>query len=143
MSREFLTWYVGDQIYGLDLERCKEVEKNLRLTSVPFSKPYIAGIVNLRGDVVTVIDLRKLLRKETATYPNVLQIIRLKSNSNQIAIIAEQIDDILTIDEKQLETAGAHLSEEESYFIEHVVITKKGPLLIIDSNRLASAQSEN
>ncbi|MBW7858416.1 MAG: purine-binding chemotaxis protein CheW [Leptonema sp. (in: Bacteria)] len=143
MSREFLTWYVGEQIYGLDLERCKEVEKNLRLTSVPYSKSHIAGIVNLRGDVVTVIDLRKLLRKETTAYPEVLQIIRLKSNHSQIALIAEQIDDILTIDEKQLEAAGAHLDEEESYFIEHVVITKKGPLLILDSNRLIAAQNEN
>jgi len=136
MNREFLTWYVGDQLYGLELHRCKEVEKNLRLTPVPNAKPHIVGIVNLRGDVVTVFDLRRLLRKQNQDIGDHLQIIRLKSTGNQIAVIAEKIDDILSIDDQKLEPAGAHMEEAEGFYIEFVAITKKGPILILNSERL-------
>jgi purine-binding chemotaxis protein CheW len=140
MNHEFLTWYVGDQIYGLELNRCKEVEKNLHLTPVPNARPYIAGIVNLRGDVVTVIDLRQLLRKQTIDRPERLQIIRLKSAGTQVAVIAEKIDDILSIPEEDLEPAGAHMEEQEAYYIQYVAITKKGPILILNSERLLTGR---
>lgn len=141
MTREFLTWTVGEQIYGLDLDRCKEVEKGLRLTPVPGAKPHIAGIVNLRGDVVTIIDLNRLLRKKEATLPERLQIIRLKSATSQIALIAEKIEDILSIDEENLEAAGAHMDEEEAYFMRYVAITKRGPVLILNSERLLAGKA--
>jgi purine-binding chemotaxis protein CheW len=141
MNREFLTWYVGEQIYGLELHRCKEVEKNLRLTPVPNAKTYIAGIVNLRGDVVTVIDLRQLLRKQTIERPERLQIIRLKSTGTQVAVIAEKIDDILSIADDSLEPAGAHMEEQEGYYIQYVAITKKGPILILNSERLLAGRN--
>lgn len=141
MNREFLTWTVGEQIYGLELDRCKEVEKSLHLTPVPGAKSHIAGVVNLRGDVVTIIDLNELLRHKTVERPERMQIIRLKSASTQIALIADKIEDILSIPEENLEPAGAHMDEGEAFFIRYVAITKRGTVLILNSDRILAGKA--
>ncbi len=136
MNREFLTWYTGKQLYALPLERCKEVEKNLRLTPVPGARPHIAGIVNVRGDVVTVFDLGQLLRGRPVDRTDRLQIIRLKSTTTQIGIMAEEIDDILSLPEESLEEASTHMEEREALYIQYVANTGKGPVLVLDCDRL-------
>lgn len=134
---QLLTWTIEEQMFGLDISKCKEVDKDMKITDVPHSKPFIAGIVNLRGDVVTVIDLKTLLNENSTsveTPKNV--IIRLKSDSSNIAIKADKISDILEIHENQIEPASAHLSDFETKYITHVGIIEKGLVLILNSNEI-------
>ncbi|MCB1192819.1 MAG: chemotaxis protein CheW [Leptospiraceae bacterium] len=134
---QLLTWTIDEQLFGLDIGKCREVDRDMKITAVPHSKIFIAGIVNLRGDVVTVIDLKMLLNNDsipTESPKNV--IIRLKSESSNIAIKADRISDILEISQDQIEPAATHLSDFETKYITHVGITDKGLVLILNSNEL-------
>jgi purine-binding chemotaxis protein CheW len=58
---QILTWYIGKQLFGMELASCREVVQDRHITTVPYAKENVAGIVNLRGDVVTVLDLGVML----------------------------------------------------------------------------------
>ena len=75
---QLLAWKLDDQLYGVELEYCLEVQKDLAILKVPHSKDYISGITNLRGEVVTVLDLNYILGKKEKSNREKSVIIRFK-----------------------------------------------------------------
>lgn len=128
---QLLTWTIEDQLFGLEIGKCREVDRDVRITDVPHSKKFISGIVNLRGDVVTVLDLRVLLNYDGKSETDRNVIIRLKSDGSNIAIKADKVSDIVEVEESNIEDAGVHLNENESKYIQSVGITDKGLVLIL------------
>ena len=137
--QQILTWSVGDRLFGIDIAHCREVDKNKDIVAVPHAKEQIAGIVNLRGDVVTVIDLRVLLGHEKRSDEAGNVIIRLKSKTTQIAVKADAIFDVITVSEEQIEGTPAHLSENEVRFISSVAMTEKGLVVILNPDEILKA----
>jgi len=144
---QILTWLIGKQLFGMELAACREVVQDRRITTVPYAKENVAGIVNLRGDVVTVLDLGVMLgynktddKEKTAgdqTDTNV--IIRLKSDTQQVALKADAIYDIMEIESKSIEPSPAHLNELETRFIDGIAMMEKGLVVILNSSELMKA----
>lgn len=129
---EIMTWIRGGQTYGLDLGLCQEVAMCPRLKSAPHAPPYIAGIMNLRGDVVTVIDLPALLgRKPEARAANGA-IVRLKNARRDAALYADQILDALAIDEAAQQERPANLSEAERRYVQGVALVNGRFIVVLN-----------
>lgn len=137
---QLLTWKDGKKKFGIPLDECKEVNRDVMLTKVPHSKGFIAGIVNLRGDTVTVINLGSLLGYKEENSSEHFVTIRLKTISNNLAIRADDIDDIIEVDEASYESALSQLGEEEARYIKNVVMSPRGLILVLDT---ASIQNLN
>ncbi|MCB1191095.1 MAG: chemotaxis protein CheW [Leptospiraceae bacterium] len=133
---QILTWSIKGQLYGADIHFCMEVQKDARVIDVPQSKSYVAGIVNLRGDVVTVLDLLSLMDLEKDTQKEKSVIIRMKYQEKQIAIKADNISEVLEIPHQSLESADLHLSEKELQYISYVANTPIGLVLILNVEEL-------
>ncbi len=137
---QILTWLIGKQLFGMELASCREVVQDRHITTVPYAKENVAGIVNLRGDVVTVLDLgmmlgyaeRKTEKKEDDTHV----IIRLKSDTQQVALKADAIYDIMEVESKSLESAPAHLNELETKYIDGIAMMEKGLVVILNAEEL-------
>ena len=71
---QVLIFAVGSKQFALDITQCRDVNKNIHLTEVPKAESHIAGIVNIRGEIITVFDLANLLsyRKESSDNPPVI-----------------------------------------------------------------------
>ncbi len=132
---QILTWYDSGRKFGLPIQECMEIASDVRLTIVPHARPFVSGIVNLRGDTVTVLNLSKLLSYTENQNTEKKITIRLKVPGLQIAIQAERVYDILEIPEDTLEDAEYRLGEE-AQFIEKVAITSDGLILILSSKAL-------
>jgi purine-binding chemotaxis protein CheW len=128
---EILTWYVNDQLYGMFLEDCKEVIKNIDILPIPHSKKYVAGIHNLRGEIITVIDVGVKLRYPKMIVEKGKSVIRLKEKS-KVSIMADKINDILEISSELLVLPPSNLSEQETKCISFVVNSEKGVILIVN-----------
>ena len=105
---QLLTWTIGGQIYGADINYCLEVQKDVSIVQVPHSKNYISGIVNLRGDVVTVLDLLVLLNQKEKASREKCVIIRFNNSEKQVAIKADAISDVIELP-KTREIGRAHV----------------------------------
>ncbi len=135
---EIMTWISGDQIYGLELGVCQEVALCPRLKSAPHAPACIAGIMNLRGDVVTVLDLPALLGRApqsagaASTRSVNGAIIRLKNARRDAAIYADQILDVLNANESAQQERPANFTEAERRYVQGVILV--GSRLIVVLN---------
>ncbi len=142
-GRQILTWKIGERLFGMDIGHCREVDKDKVIVAVPHSRKEIAGIVNLRGDVVTVIDLRVLLGGEVLREDDDGKsvIIRLKCRNQHVALKADSIYDVLSVTNDQFEGTPAHLSEIEARYIQSVAMTPKGLVVILNPDEILRGAS--
>src|SRR5262245_42664236 len=96
-NMQLLTWKLGDQKCGMQVDECKEVVFADRITVVPAAAPHVAGIINIRGDVVTVVDLRVLLGYDSKPAQQSCTVIRLRGKSGQFGVRADIVSDVFEV----------------------------------------------
>ncbi len=133
---QLLTWFIGSQLFGMELYQCREVVQDRVITRVPHARDTVAGIVNLRGDVVTVLDLSVLLHYESGQAQEQTVVIRLKSDGEHVAVKADAIHDIVEVERGRMEGAPAHLSELEMKFVSGVIMTENGLVVILNAKEI-------
>ncbi|MEI7014222.1 chemotaxis protein CheW [Leptospira licerasiae] len=141
-KKQYLSFFLGTEIYGLPLEACKEVDHNKRILKVPHSPEYIEGIVNLRGDLVTILNLRSLFGKDHISGEGKHSLIRLKGKKETFAILSDSVSDIVEVANKDLESCPSHLNEKEARFIRNVTILKDKTMIILNREELLRLEDE-
>jgi purine-binding chemotaxis protein CheW len=93
----YFTVFVSGEIFGLPVENTHTIFRVTFMTSVPLSHPHIAGLVNLRGKIVTAVSLRKRLQMEAdAAFKNALA-IGIEYRGENFALIVDQVGDVLSL----------------------------------------------
>ena len=134
---QILTCQIGDYLFGMDVVGCREANKNLPISKVPLARDYIAGIVNLRGDVATVLNLHTLLGFEiTKNHSDAYVIIRLKSDKKHLAIKADRVIDVIDVNTDNLEPIPSHLDDIETGYLSSAIKTANDLILIIDTQSI-------
>ena len=102
-SRQFCTVYLGDQCFGLDVLKVQEIVRHQPLTPVPLAHPMVRGLINLRGQIVTAIELRERLelppRPENLAPVNVV----VETDDGAVSLLVDEIGDVLEVTEDQFE----------------------------------------
>ena len=161
-TTQLLTWVRNGQSYGLPLERCREVKEGARLFHVPLSRSYVAGVCNLRGDVVTVIDLPLFMREQepngtssaAADGPGAgarakagpasgITIVRIKHQEHNIAILADRLTDILEVDPGLLESPPRSFSDLQMSVMENVLKGQESLVRIVRPEGLFGIRPEH
>lgn len=104
MSAQFATFRVHTHVLGLGVEHVQEVLKHQRITPVPLADPSVGGLINLRGQVVTAIDLRRRMglpdRPEGQTPMNVV----VRVGGEVLSLLVDSIGDVLDLEDDLFET---------------------------------------
>jgi purine-binding chemotaxis protein CheW len=130
------TFYVRGSAYGIDLLKIQEINKLLLLTPVPGAPSYVRGILNLRGRIVTVIDLGyKLGLPETRVNAKGLNII-VRSGSEHIGLLVEQISEVIRIIIDEVEAPPANMNGIQGDFFHGVIKTEDRLIGILDIEKV-------
>lgn len=117
---ELATFYVGDSLCGMDILKVQEINKLLEMTEVPLAPDYVKGILNLRGQIVTVIDLgSKLELADTNTDGDTRNII-VNSNGEYIGLLVDRIGDVERTEEENIEPPPANIGGIQGRYFEGV-----------------------
>ena len=126
MEKEFMTFKIADGIYGIDILEIKEVQAVSQVTPVPLTDEVIVGLLNLRGQIVTVIDAgiplgypkRRLVPssyllivKPQKQHQPDAQRVRMLTHEAPVALLIDRIGDVISCGESQIEAAPSHLDE--------------------------------
>ena len=128
---QFLTWEIDNQLYAADINYCLEVQKDIKVVNVPHSRKYIAGIMNLRGDIVTIIDLLTFMGMTEMPEMERPVIIRLKDRFHQVGILVDKVSEVMEIPDEKIEPSEKHLSINETKYISHVSNSSLGFIMIL------------
>jgi purine-binding chemotaxis protein CheW len=129
---EFVTFYVGDLLIGVDINQLDEINRLIDITPVPHAPSYVRGVVNLRGEVVTVVDLRKILGlgecENTGQNRNVI----VNSQGEQIGLLVDRIADVIRASPEELDQPPANVSGVDGRFFKYIYKLEKNLLIILD-----------
>ena len=102
-ARSFCTFLVANLMIGVEVTRVQEVLRGRHVTPVPLSQPCVAGIVNLRGQIVTVVDMRSRLGLDAASATGQSVHVVVASAAELMSLIVDREGDVVEIDDATLE----------------------------------------
>lgn len=120
-STQTAVFHVGRYVCGLFISNIQEINKNLMLTPVHEAPDYVKGIINLRGNIVTVIDLRRKLGLDPICVQLNTRNVIVKVDREMVGLLVDAVDDIVDIDASAILPTPAHLAKELGEAFEGVV----------------------
>lgn len=100
---QHLTFALGDQEYGIDLLRVQEIKGFTAITPIPRTPPHIKGVINLRGVVVPVMDLRLKFGMDPAEYNKFTVIVLVTFSDKVLGVVVDAVQDVLTLTGDQIQ----------------------------------------
>jgi purine-binding chemotaxis protein CheW len=102
-TKQYCTFYLGQQYFGLDVLRVQEIVRHQPLTRVPLAHPMVRGLMNLRGQIVTAIDLRKRLDLPESEAESEPVNVVVQTDDGAVSLLVDEIGDVLEVGEEQFE----------------------------------------
>ena len=129
---EFVTFRVGDALMGVDIRQVEEINRHVEVTAVPHAPDYVRGVINLRGAVVTVVDLRRILGMPPAEITKQTRTVVVHSNDEQIGLLVDRIADVVKARTDEIDPPPANIAGVEGRFFKGVHKLETELLIILD-----------
>lgn len=144
---QYATFHVGERLLGLDILGVREIIRVSDLTPVPRAEASIRGLLNLRGQIVTILDLAVRLGHPAPAITEASHIVILKAGSqgargeglDVVGLLVDAIGDVVEADAAATEPPPANLSEVETRFVSGVLKTDGGLLVLLNLRELLAA----
>lgn len=133
---QYVVFKLNDENYGVPIKYVETVEKLTEITRVPGAPHYINGVINLRGEVIPVMDLRKRFELEYVSVTDDSRIIVLSVDEVSVGILTDSCSEVITLDKEQVDkTYGLTISFEDDY-IEGIGKFDDRMIIILDIPKL-------
>jgi purine-binding chemotaxis protein CheW len=133
---EMATFYVGKALCGMDILNVQEINKLMDMTTVPQAPDYVMGILNLRGQIVTIIDLGKKLNLGETELGDTSRNIIVNSNDEYIGLLVSRISDVVAAEWDKVEPPPANIGGVQGKFFKGVFKTKERLIGILDVGKV-------
>lgn len=138
MAPQFCTFHVGDLFLGIEVERIQEVLRDAVITPVPLAPPEVRGLINLRGQIVTAIDLRRRFGLEDPSTDATPTTLVLRFDDELVSLVADRAGDVVEVGEEVFEDPPDTLKGERRRLIRGAFKLENRLLLALDvANALA------
>jgi purine-binding chemotaxis protein CheW len=127
---QYVTFRLDDETYGIDVMQIQEVLRYTEIAPVPGAPDYVLGIINLRGNVVTVIDTRRRFGLADSEITDASRIVVMESANQVMGILVDSVAEVVYLKSSEIETAPNVGNEESAKFIQGVC-NKNGELIIL------------
>lgn len=126
---QYIVVKLGEEKYGIDISNVDNIVRMQRITRVPKSQPYYVGVINLRGEVVPIMSLRRRFGLEEDVYEAATRIIIIRLlDQSMIGFVVDEVQEVVNLDPATIEKPAFKLDEENASFL--AGIGKEGDELI-------------
>lgn len=136
--RQCVTFRLDFEIYGINVMLVQEVLRVTDIAPVPGAPNYVIGIINLRGNVVTVIDTRMRFGLQSKEMDDSTRIVIIEAENQTVGIVVDSVSEVVDIYAHEIETAPNVGNDETARYIEGVVSRSDDLLILVDLNKLLS-----
>jgi len=140
---KFCTFYLDQIFFGVEVEKVQEVLRFQELTSVPLAPHVICGLMNLRGQIIAVFDLRKRLGLEERDLQKPPMNVVVRSQDEVFSLMVDRIHDVLEVEDEILEPPPDNLEGASKDLISGVYKLKEQLLLVLDCHKIFKMTEES
>ena len=135
---QWVTFHLENEKYGIKVMQVQEVLRMTEIAPVPGAPHYVLGIINLRGNVVTVIDTRRRFGLPDAETDDETRIVIIEADNNVVGILVDSVAEVVDLKSSEIETAPNVGNDESSKYIQGVSSRDDELLILVDVNKLLS-----
>jgi purine-binding chemotaxis protein CheW len=143
LAGKYLTFRLAEEEFGLEILKVREIIGLMGITKVPKMPPYIRGIINLRGEIIPVLELRAKFDMETSadTEQTCIIVVDVRRNENTVrmGILVDAVSEVLDIKENDIQEAPAFGRNVDTNFILGIGKIKGAVKLLLDIDRVLTA----
>lgn len=136
-SGQFSTFFLGDLFFGVDVLQVQEVMRLQPMTPVPQAPDVIEGLINLRGQIVTAIDMRRRLRLPPRPADQAPMMVVVRTSDGAVSLLVDEIGDVMQMDGASFERPPQNLDPAAREMIRGVYKLRDRLLLVLDEERSA------
>lgn len=138
-ANEFLSFTLGEEDYGVDILKVQEIRGYDSVTRLPDAPEYIKGVINLRGTIVPVIDLRLKLRLKEARYDAFTVMIVLNVEDRVVGIVVDSVSDVIPLNDEQIRPTPEFGASVDTRFISGIGTIEDRMLILLDIETLINS----
>jgi purine-binding chemotaxis protein CheW len=139
-GREFLTFRLGAEEYGIEILKVQEIRGWENPTAIANTPEFIKGVINLRGTIVPIVDLRVKFRLNEPTYNELTVVIILSVARRVMGVVVDAVSDVTTLSPEQLRAAPEFGAALDTRFITGLGTVGERMLILVDIERLMSSR---
>lgn len=137
---KWVTFGVGQELYGIPVLQVQEVLKVPEIAEVPGAPGHVLGIINLRGNVVTVLDLRRRLRLAERPHDDATRIVVVETGENVAGILVDRVEEVMELGADQLAPLPGVGDRDNANVLSGVAHCGAEMLILIDVDKLLSPE---
>jgi purine-binding chemotaxis protein CheW len=138
-AAEFLTFALGSEEYGVDILKVKEIRGYDAVTRLPDAPDYIKGVINLRGTIVPVVDMRLKFRLERAEYTALTVMIVLNVADRVVGMVVDSVSDVVQLSAEQVRAVPEIGATIDRQFLTGIGTLDERMLILLDIERLMAS----
>ena len=135
---QLVTFSTGDEEFGVDILRVQEIIRTMAITKVPKAPEFVEGVINLRGKVIPIIDLRRRFGLQSKAHDKHTRIIVIEINTMIVGFVVDSVSEVLRIPASTVEPPPPVVAGLESEYISGVGKLEDRLLILLDLDRLLS-----
>jgi purine-binding chemotaxis protein CheW len=137
---QLVTFRLKDETYGINVMQVQEVLRVSEIAPVPGAPGYVLGIINLRGNVVTVIDTRTRFGLSTGELDEASRIVIIESEQQVVGILVDSVAEVVELRQSEIDSAPNTGNEDSSRYIQGVASRDEDLLIVVDVNKLLTEE---
>lgn len=131
-KNRFLTFYLEDEVYGVHIADVKEIIAMMKTTPVPKTPKFIQGVMNLRGNIIPVVDMRLKFDMPSVPPQTYTAIVIINLDNKLIGFIVDKVEEVINVMDEQLSLPPEFGGHIDTKFIKHMAQYKQKVVMILD-----------
>lgn len=141
-TQQFCTFFLKDQFFGVPVEQVQEVIRYQEMTRVPLVPLVIRGLINLRGQIVMALDLRRRFGMEERPESQLPMNVVVRTSDGAVSFLVDEIGDVLEAGEETLERPPETLRGETRELVRGVYKLQERLMLVLDTEKAAASEND-
>jgi purine-binding chemotaxis protein CheW len=139
-SEQYLTFMLAGEEYGVDILRVQEIKGWDKVTRIPRTPDYVLGVINLRGAVVPIVDLRRRFGLETIAFgpTTVIIVMRVEGERNErtVGVVVDAVSEVYNVDPAETKPPPDVCGSVDTVFVKALATIEEKMLILLDIDRL-------
>lgn len=131
-TNRFLTFYLEEEVYGVNIFDVKEIIAMMKTTPVPKTPKYIKGVMNLRGNIIPVVDMRVKFHMPEVEPQMYTAIVIITIEGKNIGFIVDKVEEVVNVDDENISLPPEFGSSVDTRFIKNMAKQKNKVVMILD-----------
>lgn len=140
---QLVVFDLASEHYGVDISDVREIIRMQNITKVPGATSYVEGIINLRGKVLPVLDLRKRLGLKVADQTEESRIVVIDITDGEVGVIVDAVTEVLRVPNSSIEPPSSMVTQGNSDYLRGIAKLSDRLIILLDLNKLLSSKADS